>query len=85
MHEAEGVNFSVGFIKSPIAGKDIRRIQSTNSPKDSPSFADVLNFIDRLNISAEDKERLVKTAKKIPFGSLRNFVSNYRNYLKRDN
>jgi hypothetical protein len=31
MHDAEGINFSVGFITKPDTGKDIRRLPNSRS------------------------------------------------------
>jgi hypothetical protein len=83
MHEAEGVNFKVGFIRPPIPGKESRRIPSSNESMNNPSIQDVLNFINNLNISADDKKTLSKMAKSMPFGSLKNIILNYRNYLRK--
>jgi hypothetical protein len=85
MHEAEGVNFSVGFIKKPDTGKDNRRIASPRSNYENITIDDILKFIDKLNIGKESKNKLIKIAKKIPNGSLSNFKFNYRNYLKNNN
>lgn len=83
MHEAEGVNFSVGFIKKPDTGKDIRKLPNVRSNYEKNlTFNDIVNFINNLNIGKESKDKLIKIAKKIPSGSLSNFKFNYRNYLK---
>lgn len=82
MHEAEGVNFSVNFIKKPDSGKDIRKIASPRANYENITINDVLKFIDGLNIGKESKDKLIKIAKKMPNGSLSNFKFNYRNYLK---
>jgi hypothetical protein len=82
MHDAEGINFSVGFIKKPDSGKDIRKLPNGRATYENITINDVNRFINNLNISKESKEKLKKIAKKMPHGSLSNFKYNYRNYLK---
>jgi hypothetical protein len=84
MHEAEGINFKVDFIKKPLSGKDSRRLSTSMGPKyDNPSISDVIAFVNKLNIEPDAKERLATIARGLPHGSLGNFRLNYRNYLKR--
>lgn len=82
MHDAEGINFSVGFIKKPDTGKDIRKLPNGRSTYQNVAISDVVRFINGLNISKESKSKLIKIAQKMPHGSLSNFQYNYRNYLK---
>jgi len=86
MNDAEGINFKVGLLKSPLAGKDSRKIPVSFGPKhDNPSISDINNFISGLNLDADTKEKLKRLAMSLPHGSLGNFRANYRNYLKRCN
>ena len=86
MHDAEGINFKVGLLKQPVSGKDSRKISVSFGPKyDNPSMSDIEIFIGRLNLDADTKEKLKKLAISLPHGSLSNFRSNYRNYVKRCN
>jgi len=86
MHDAEGINFKVGPLKQPLTGKDSRKIPVSFGPKyDNPSMSDIEIFIGRLNLDADTKEKLKRLAMSLPHGSLSNFRSNYRNYLKRCN
>ena len=48
-------------------------------------MSDIEIFIGRLNLDADTKEKLKKLAMSLPHGSLSNFRSNYRNYVKRCN
>jgi len=82
MSNAENINFSVGAMKKPDTGKDIRRIPNPRSNYQNTTLDDVLKFINNLHIGKESREKLTKVAKKIPAGSLSNFKFNYRNYLK---
>ena len=83
MHDAEGINFSVGFIKKPDTGKDIRKLPNSRSNYEKNlTIEDVIQCINKLNIGKESKNKLIKIAKKTPSGSLSNFKFNYRNYLK---
>lgn len=82
MSEAEGINFSVGPLKKPDTGKDIRKIPNPRSNYQNLTLNDVLEFISNLHVGKEAKEKLIKIAKKMPAGSLSNFKFNYRNYLK---
>lgn len=84
MHEAEGLNFKLDFLKKPDTGKDIRRIPNPRSNYDKNiTMDDVVKFINKLHIGKESKEKLLKIVKTIPAGSLSNFKFNYRNYLKK--
>jgi hypothetical protein len=84
MHDAEGINFKVGLLKQPLTGKDSRRIPVSFGPKhDNPSLSDIDIFISRLNLDEDTKVKLKKIAMSLPHGSLGNFRTNYRNYLKR--
>jgi hypothetical protein len=84
MHDAEGINFKVGPLQKPFVGKDSRRISTSLGPKyDNPSISDIVIFINGLNLDLGSKEKLIRSAKSIPHGSLANFRSNYKNYLKR--
>ena len=86
MHDAEGINFKVGLLKQPVSGKDSRKIPVSFGPKyDNPSMSVIEIFIGRLNLDADTKEKLKKLAMSLPHGSLSNFRSNYRNYVKRCN
>lgn len=83
MHEAEGVNFSVGFIKKPDTGKDIRKLPNVRSNYEKNlTYKDILEFINKLNIGKDSKNKLIKIAKSTPTGALSNFKFNYRNYIK---
>lgn len=75
---AESLNFSVG----PIG-------QSVNRSKISQGnlevcLDDALKAIRNLPVSEEHKELLSKLARRVPNGSLRNFLSNYRVHLKKN-
>lgn len=83
MHDAEGINFSVGFIKNTDSGKDDRKIKCPRSNYQNLTIKDILEFIDNLHVAKQDKDKLIKIAKKTPNGSLGNFKFNYRNYLKK--
>lgn len=84
MNEAEGINFKVGLLKQPFTGKDSRKIPVSFGAKyDNPSFSDIEIFISRLNLDENTKTSLKKIAISLPYGALKNFRTNYRNYLKR--
>jgi len=83
MHEAEGLNFSLGFIKPHDTGKDIRKLANSRSVYEKNlTINDIFVFIENLSIGKDSKKTLKKIAAKIPNGSLSNFKFNYRNYLK---
>jgi hypothetical protein len=82
MQEAEGLNFKCGIIGDENKSKKIKG-KSFFGIFNNPSLQDVLNFIQNLNISDEDKIKLNKMAKKTPHGSLSNFAKNYMIYLKK--
>lgn len=75
---AESLNFSVG----PIG-------ETGNRSKIRPGnleicLDDALKAIRNLPVSEEQKELLSGLARKVPNGSLRNFLSNYRAHLKKN-
>lgn len=74
MAEAESLNFKCGVI-----GDSSKK----NGTFFSPNLDDIFLFINKLNLSENDKQTLAKKAKKIPHGSLINFTKNYMCYLKK--
>ena len=73
---AESLNFSVGAI-----GSEVRTKISEN--KKDISLDEALIKIQKLPVSKEQKKVLSDMAKKVPSGSLQNFLSNYSNHLKK--
>jgi len=83
MHEAQDINFKVDIPKQQ--DNISRKIGKSNSFKfNNPNLEDILSFIDRLQITDNDKKVLIECSKKIPHGALANFRKNYINYLKRN-
>lgn len=75
---AESLNFSVGPIGEPSKRSKI-------GPGNLEiCLDDVLKAIRNLPVSEDQKELLSRLAKKVPNGSLRNFLSNYRVHLKKN-
>jgi len=74
---AESLNFSVGIVGLSSSPRRLGK----NS--DEITLDDALIAVSRLPISDSDKEFLSEMAKKIPNGSLGNFLSNYSNHLKK--
>lgn len=74
---AESFRFSVGLIGSSSGPKRI-----TNGPREV-SLKEALVAVRNLPVSEDQKQILSDLAKKIPHGSLGNFLSNYSAYLKK--
>ena len=82
MNDAEGLNFKVELPKD--LDKRTTRIEKPRSYKaNNPDLNDIFNFIQKLPVSDQDKDRLLGFAKKVPHGALANFRKNYMNYLTR--
>jgi hypothetical protein len=73
---AESLNFSVG----PLGESKKSKIRQSNP---EIYLSDVLKAIRNLPVSEDQKELLSNLAKKIPNGSLHNFLSNYQIYVKK--
>lgn len=74
---AESFRLSVGVLGE---GERPGRITSTTRV---PSLDEVLSTVRKLPISDEQKRYLEAMAKKVPNGSLGNFLKNYRLHLKK--
>ena len=74
---AESFNLSVGAMGSEHSPGRIGKNRSCIS------LSEALRAIQNLPVSKEDKKTLSELAKKAPNGSLRNFLSNYSNHLKK--
>lgn len=82
MHEAEGMNFKLDFLKKPFTGKDVRRIQN---PHKVYTIDEIINFIKmNRNISIDDQEDLIRIAKSTPVGALGDFKKNYVRILSQE-
>lgn len=78
MHEAEGINFQLGFLKQPFTGKDERRLRKTYK---STTVDELIHFIKSRNLSIDEQKHLIKIVRTIPAGVLPRFKENYRKYL----
>lgn len=83
MNDTEGINFKVAVPSEregtkfvPGLGKGYRH--------NNPNLEDIIKFVQRLPLSAGDKETLATAARKIPHGALAKFRENYANYLNRE-
>lgn len=80
MHEAEGMNFKVDFLKKPFTGKDQRRLKSTHRVYTVDEI--IFHINNSLKLSIDEKQQLIKIAKSIPVGALGKFKEDHRKYLK---
>lgn len=86
MRDAESMDFKVGMMKQSLGGKEDRRMPTSRGPKyDNPTLADIIRFIEKLQVAEDSKKVLLGVAKKMPNGSLANFRENYTRYLKKSN
>lgn len=82
MHEAEGMNFKLDFLKKPFTGKDPRRIQNSYKVY---TIEEIVNFIkSNKNLSIDDQKDLIKMAKSTPVGALGEFKKNYIRILSQE-
>lgn len=73
---AESLNFSVGTMGSESRTKISKNMKDV-------SLDEALAAVQKLPVSKEQKKILSEMAKKVPSGSLGNFLSNYSNHLKK--
>lgn len=82
MHEAEGMNFKVDFLKKPLTGKDQKKIKSSYR---TYTVDEIVYFINNsTKLSVDEKEKLIKIAKSIPVGALGKFKEDHRKYLRKN-
>lgn len=81
MHEAEGMNFKVDFLKKPLTGKDSRKLKSNYKNYTVDEIIFYIKSLSRLSI--DEKQYLIKIVKTIPVGVLGRFKEDYRKYLKK--
>ena len=82
MHDAESINFKVGVPKDQE--NESRKIPPRKGYLyNNPSLDDVVRFVEGLQISKGDKEKLLKTARRMPHGALARFRENYTNFLNK--
>lgn len=80
MHEAEGMNFKVDFLKKSFTGKDQKRLKSNHKVY---TVDDIIFYINNSSkLSIDEKQQLIKIAKSIPVGVLGKFKEDHRKYLK---
>jgi hypothetical protein len=82
MHEAEGMNFKVDFLKKPLTGKDQKKLKPTYR---TYTVDEIVYFINNsTKLSVDEKQKLIKIAKSIPVGALGKFKEDHRKYLKKN-
>jgi len=81
MHEAEGMNFKVDFLKKPFTGKDERRLKSTHKNYTVDEITQHINNSTKLSV--DEKQKLIKIARSIPVGALGRFKEDHRKYLRK--
>lgn len=76
MKETENLNISLG-------SEEKKQNKKSSLKLNNPNLNDIIDFIHNIDITDSEKEKLIKAAKKVPHGALKNFRDNYKIYLRR--